>query len=84
MCIHSAVILCSFCIAGLIFLRLVVSGSEVHLTVKERKCSSGVKKMNMFTKFAALIDAVSTANRYGHLFSMTDAELAARGLSREG
>ncbi len=40
--------------------------------------------MSMFTKFAALVDAMSVANSYSKLFQMTDAELASRGLNREG
>ncbi len=40
--------------------------------------------MSMFTKFAALIDAMSVANGYSELFRMSDSQLAARGLSREG
>ncbi len=39
--------------------------------------------MSMFNRVNSLFEALTSANRYNYLFQMTDAELAARGLSRD-
>ena len=39
--------------------------------------------MHFLNGMVALFDALSAANRYTHLMELSDAQLAARGLSRE-
>lgn len=40
--------------------------------------------MAMFNRFSAFVEALSSASAYSRLMSLSDRELAARGLSRDG
>lgn len=69
--------------AVLRFLGLVHAPIRVHLKVKNIDLH-GTAKMTLYSRFSALIDALSAANHYEALFRQSDADLAKRGLSREG
>jgi hypothetical protein len=63
---------------------LVHRPSDVHLSRKGKSPINRSFQMSMFNRFTALFDAVSAANHYHSLLALSDRDLAARGLSRDG
>jgi hypothetical protein len=74
---------CGICMAGLPNQALVVASPPVHFPSFGADMPGPELQMSMFNRITALIEAITAANPYTRLLSMSDRELAARGLSRE-